>query len=645
VPPAGAGTVTTPTSCTNTAQAGTTALAVTLTGALSPDPATVGEPAVLEGATFSIGVPPTVLLVGYSLGLLTLGSNTIPAEVNVTLLSAGAAEPSQASGPLSVTGTTVISDPTPANKTSGDESATPLTVTTTLPTTSWTPTGGPLSLRLGPSATTALVGPGGVIAVTFNCTPGTPTPAGCGPAPAAACTGTDPVAAAPFTQVEVGSSTSPQPPVCTDEAVDVAVGGSVTIDLSDNCSDPNGALDAATIATGAASAGSVSPGPTPGTVTYQAADTPGTASFTFTIADVGDPPAAPPVSNTATVTVNVLAPRPPVCTDETVQVVPGAVATIDLSDNCSDPDGDLDLTTLAVTGPIEPTGPGTFTYLAGDPGTIELHFTVADTTGLVSNEATVTIVSTSTPPSTSTTTSTTISTTPTTVGLTPVPVTGSARYVASCRNSVTPDLSEMAFDVTATTTSPVLAGSTAELRDQTWTVSVPASVLQTGMNLGLLHAGDTVTGVVTVSVFASNTSEGTVQAPPASIAVGPIATSPTGTALPATATFSVANLSWTPVGGDVAFSMAGASVAVSLGPVTVTFTCEPTLPLATIVTAAVRGSTGAPAADRVEVRGAVQEVLARTGSPVALPVSIAVALLDLGYLALTAAPRPRRRSR
>jgi hypothetical protein len=203
----------------------------------------------------------------------------------------------------------------------------------------------------------------------------------------------------------------------------------------------------------------------------------------------------------------------------------------------------------------------------------------------------------------------------------------------------------MVFDVTATTTSPVLAGSPVGLREQTWTVQVPASVLQTGMNLGLLHAGDTVTGVATLSVFATNTAEGTVQAPAAPISVGPIAVSASGTALPATATFAVGDLGWTPVGGDVAFSMASSSIAVSIGPITVTFSCEPVEPLPTIVTAAVRGVTAIPAASRTEVRGVAQESLARTGTPVQLPVSIAVALLDLGYLAVTGARPPRRRRR
>ena len=78
-------------------------------------------------------------------------------------------------------------------------------------------------------------------------------------------------------------------------------------------------------------------------------------------------------------------------------MVPGALATIDLSDNCSDPDGDLDLATLVVRTRRRHR-PCEFSYLAGEPGTIELHFTVADATGLVSNEATVTIVALDAPP-------------------------------------------------------------------------------------------------------------------------------------------------------------------------------------------------------------------------------------------------------
>jgi hypothetical protein len=199
--------VTTPNSCTNTAQAGTTALPITASGDGTPNPITLGSGDItLAGATFGIDVPPTVLLAGYGLNLLQVGVNNIPADVNVTLHGTNTTQGTQTLGPISVIGTTTITDPTPppiGTRTDGDESATPLAVSATIPTSTWTPTGGNVALRLGASSTTALVGPGGVIAVTFSCTPGTPTPAGCGAAPLPACTGTNPVDALPFSTVTV----------------------------------------------------------------------------------------------------------------------------------------------------------------------------------------------------------------------------------------------------------------------------------------------------------------------------------------------------------------------------------------------------------------------------------------------------------
>src|SRR5699024_6524850 len=109
--------------------------------------------------------------------------------------------------------------------------------------------------------------------------------------------------------------------------------------------------------------------------------------------------------------------------------------------------------------------------------------------------------------------------------LTPTMVTGTGRYTATCSNNATPDLSELAFEVTGSTLSPVDAGSKVSLVDQSWEVTVPASVLQTGINLGLLKAGDSPAGKAVVSVFASNTKEGTARSAPVGLSVGPIVVS------------------------------------------------------------------------------------------------------------------------
>lgn len=475
-PPAAASTVTTTSSCTNNAQAGTTALPITLSGTATPATAASGDTITLAGATFGIDVPATVLVTGYRLGLLSAGANSIPAEVHLTLLGANTTQGSIALPALSVTGNTTISDPTPANKNSGDETATPLAVSASLPTTTWTASGGNVAISLGDSTTTALVGPGGVISVTFSCTPGTPTPAGCGPAPLAACTGTNPVPAAPFTTVTVGG---------------------------------------------------------------------------------------PGSSTTSTSTTS---------------------------------------TTV---------GSSTTTTTAG-----------SSTTSTTSGSATTT---TRAPSPTQTT------------------LTGTGSYATSCTNSVTPDISELAFKVTGSTLSPVTAGSTVKLTNQKWEVTVPGSVLQTGINLGLLKAGDKPAGTATVSVFAPNTKEGTIKAAPVAISVGPIVLDG-GQASAVTTSFNVADMTWTAVGGNVGFAMANAAIQVEIGPIKVDFSCKPKDPNITIVTATVSGTTNIPAAG-AQVLGTTVSALPRTGSNPAVPAALAIGLIDLGYLFVSSTQPTRRRRR
>jgi hypothetical protein len=221
-----------------------------------------------------------------------------------------------------------------------------------------------------------------------------------------------------------------------------------------------------------------------------------------------------------------------------------------------------------------------------------------------------------------------------------------------CRNNVTPDASELAFKVTGTTVSPVEAGKSVVLKDQSWEVTVPASVLQTGINLKLLKPGDSPAGTAKASVFATNTKEGLRSSAPIPIVVGPIQVVG-GAAQPATTTFAVPDMTWTAVGGTVGFAMAGTTVAVAIGPLEVVFTCEPKNPKTTIVTAAVNGKTNIPPAqpgDDTEVGGVTTTpaaeaeggALPRTGANPIVPLALAVGLIDLGYL-LASAVRPARR--
>ena len=76
-----------------------------MAGPATPNPATLGGGNItLSGATFGINVPSATLLAGYGLGLLTVGVNNIPADVNLNLLGTNTTQGTQADGPLSVIG-------------------------------------------------------------------------------------------------------------------------------------------------------------------------------------------------------------------------------------------------------------------------------------------------------------------------------------------------------------------------------------------------------------------------------------------------------------------------------------------------------------------------------------------------------------
>ena len=257
-----------------------------------------------------------------------------------------------------------------------------------------------------------------------------------------------------------------------------------------------------------------------------------------------------------------------------------------------------------------------------NPGTVGGTPEVIALTDPAPSFATVTVEGGSTTTSLTTTTTaptttapTTTTTTPPTTTATATSVTGSATSTTTCTNSVTPQTSQINFTVTGTAPTQVNAGDRVTLTQQRWQVSVPGSVLDTGLNLGLLTPGQTIPGTVTGSVTATNTSEGTLQAPAVATTFGPIVLGADGKAMPASSTFPVPDLSWTAVGGEVAFSMAGAKIDVQVGPLNVTFTCVPNDPN--------------PAFVKTAVVGAVP--LAVTGNDVLLLALLALVSIVCGY--------------
>lgn len=287
----------------------------------------------------------------------------------------------------------------------------------------------------------------------------------------------------------------------------------------------------------------------------------------------------------------------------------------------------------------------------------------SSTSSTTTSSTTSTTSSTTSSTSSTTTSSTTTSTTSTTA--VPGSNTGTASYTAACSNSITPDVSEMTFELTGTVPQEVIAGETVSLDDHTWTVTVPGSVLDAGIALGLLNPGDTVPATVTPAVFASNTIEGTKVAGPVNVTLGPItASATTGLADPLTKSFSVNDLMWTTTGGTVGYAMDETAMAVSIGVIEVAFACTPNETDLAFVETQVLGSTGEKPAERTPTTNpttqanpptqtsptvlgsttarSTGETLPRTGLSALGPLLFALALIDFGYLARSATAPARK---
>lgn len=300
--------------------------------------------------------------------------------------------------------------------------------------------------------------------------------------------------------------------------------------------------------------------------------------------------------------------------------------------------------------------PGTQANAAGNgmtPGTTSAIATATGPGGTTTTAAGGTTTTTAAGATTTTaaggtTTTTAAGGTPTTAGGVVTTAasssTGTKDYTATCTNSLTPDKSQLTFTVAGTAPTQVVAGSPVTLTKQTWKVAVPGTLLDTGINLGLLNPGVTVSGRVTPGLFASNTKEGLLAASPVTVAFGPIALdAATGLAKPASSTFAIPDLTWTSVGGTIGYEMAKTVVDVSIGTIKVTFTCNPDTKGA-FVSTAVTGATGIRAAANAGTAQVAGESIARTGPRHLLFQFIAaLALIDLGYLTFSTTWKKRRR--
>jgi len=189
------------------------------------------------------------------------------------------------------------------------------------------------------------------------------------------------------------------PPLAEADGVDVAAGGSVTIDVAANDTDPDlgDLVVAASVQLSTLPASGAAVVNADGTITY----TPnnaflGTDTFSYTIRD-----GFGALSAAALVSVNVLdggANTAPVAVDDAIATNEDAPVTLNLTANDTDAEGNLlaggiTFTSSPVNGTVRLGTGGNVTYTpaANFNGVNSFTYTVRDSLGLASNQATVTI--------------------------------------------------------------------------------------------------------------------------------------------------------------------------------------------------------------------------------------------------------------
>ena len=187
------------------------------------------------------------------------------------------------------------------------------------------------------------------------------------------------------------------PPVAVNDAVTTDEDVAIDIDVLANDSDPDGDIDPTTVTiTDQPDHGSVSVDPVTGVVTYTPdQDYNGPDSFAYTVDD-----ATGTTSNAATVSITVdPVADPPVAVNDVVTTDEDVAIDIDVLANDTDPDGDIDPTTVTITAQpdhgsvsVDPvTGVVTYTPDQDYNGPDSFAYTVDDATGTTSNPATVSI--------------------------------------------------------------------------------------------------------------------------------------------------------------------------------------------------------------------------------------------------------------
>ncbi len=311
--------------------------------------------------------------------------------------------------------------------------------------------------------------------------------------------------------------------------------------------------------------------------------------------------------------------------------------------------------TSAVGGAtFTPSTPGAFaTATVGGGGTTAPGTTAPGTTAPGTTAPGTTAPGTTAPGTTipTATTAATTTTAPATTTTLPGPATGSASYKTSCKNSVTPDLSELTFTAAGQVPGQVDADSGFDLTAMKWSVTIPAGVFQTGINFGLITPGSSISGSLDLAINGTNTAQGTQDAPKINLTI-PVTVDGGGLAKPSTVKFDVPDMRWTALTGKIDFRMYGANVSVRIGlPNPVVFVCKPTaggafvstkaVGVSSITTTTTEVASEAPSTTAAASGGGSLVVTGSTGATI-VQILLALLLLDLGYLVLSLRRTPRR---
>jgi len=185
------------------------------------------------------------------------------------------------------------------------------------------------------------------------------------------------------------------PPVANADTATLSQAGSTVINVASNDTDPEGALNPASIVITQQPTGGTVTVNANGTVTYNHSGGSGTSdTFQYTIRD-----AAGNVSNAAQVTLTVTpVGGNPVAANDSATVNEGGTQIITVAANDSDPAGTLDLASIVITqqptfGTLTVNNNGTVTYLhnGSETTTDSFRYTIKDTQGNTSNAALVNV--------------------------------------------------------------------------------------------------------------------------------------------------------------------------------------------------------------------------------------------------------------